>query len=797
MVFSRMDFPARRAVTAFVAAALGAAGLLSSAVAGSPAAAATSAKPAASARSDSARCRLGNGVQHVINIVFDNVHFSRDNPNVPSDLEQMPHLLNFLKSNGTVLSNTHTPLIAHTADDSLTIYTGLYGDRHGQPLSNSYRTYNPDGTTDPAGSFAYWTSPVYDTANSPAAGHDTSPTMVYSDRVPATTGVTGRQTPAPWVPFTRAGCSVGNFSSANMVLENTKLDLPNVFGQTSPELAQYAADPSAYKDAETADYVGVAVHCAKSDRVCTTAAGVKYGATSPAPTAVPDRLPTEPGGYTGYQALFGHRYVAPQLGAGTPSLTRSGYPVTDAHGNLTDLDGTALVNPYANQPGFPGFSPTATQSLAYLADMQESGIPVTYGYISDLHERKAGTSGCTTTPATATGRPLGPGDSCYVSNAASYDAAFVKFFDRLAKDGITPANTAFVISAEENDQFAGANAARATTPTPAGCNGVTTPCSYTAAQIGELQANIKGLLAGTPSAATSFDLEPQGAAVYVHGQPGPADPALRQLERDTASMTGNNPYSRATGERIINYQAGSLEQRILHLQTADPLRTPTYTLFPKPDYYLSTTGPTVSINNAYAYNHGYYSPNIDITWSALVGPGVAHRGVDGPTPAQGNQPSDPNSTNTVSQASRVGTWVEETDLRPTLLHLTGLKDDYLSDGRVISQALRQPSKALRDTEALATAYQQLNSSVGQFATDTLTIETAALASGSANNDTRFRNTEQLLTYLATLRDHLAGQIKQLLAQAADGQATPTSTGTGMADSRALLDGTRATANQNR
>src|SRR4051812_49721184 len=130
-------------------------------------------------------CQLGNGVKHVINIVFDNVHFFRDNENVPSDLEQMPNLLNFLKANGTVFSNSHTPLIAHTADDSLTIYTGLYGDRHGQPVTNSYKTYNPDGTTDPAGSFAYWTSPVNDTAAAPAAGHHTTPTMVYSDTAPA------------------------------------------------------------------------------------------------------------------------------------------------------------------------------------------------------------------------------------------------------------------------------------------------------------------------------------------------------------------------------------------------------------------------------------------------------------------------------------------------------------------------------------------------------------------------------------------------------------------------------------
>ena len=109
-------------------------------------------------------CQLANGVQHVIEITFDNVHFFRDNPNVPSDLELMPHLLNFIENNGTMMSNNHTPLIAHTAEDSLTIYTGLYGDRHGMPISNSYRTYNPDGTTDPAGSFVYWTDPVFDTA---------------------------------------------------------------------------------------------------------------------------------------------------------------------------------------------------------------------------------------------------------------------------------------------------------------------------------------------------------------------------------------------------------------------------------------------------------------------------------------------------------------------------------------------------------------------------------------------------------------------------------------------------------
>ena len=57
--------------------------------------------------SPSTTCNLGNGVKHVISLVFDNVHFSRDNPNVPSDLEQMPHLLSPEKQRHGVLQLAH------------------------------------------------------------------------------------------------------------------------------------------------------------------------------------------------------------------------------------------------------------------------------------------------------------------------------------------------------------------------------------------------------------------------------------------------------------------------------------------------------------------------------------------------------------------------------------------------------------------------------------------------------------------------------------------------------------------
>jgi len=155
-----------------------------------------------------------------------------------------------------------------------------------------------------------------------------------------------------------------------------------------------------------------------------------------------------------------------------------------------------------------------------------------------------------------------------------------------------------------------------------------------------------------------------------------------------------------------------------------------------------------------------------------VGPGVAVRGVDGPQPADGNQPHDPNSTHTVPQASAVGTWVEETDLRPTLLHLVGLHDDYPSDGAVITAALTAPSPALQATAELAADYQQVNSSVGRFATNTLIADSAALASGTAADDTAFTQEQQALLALANTRDHLANQIKSLLAGAAAGH-TPT------------------------
>ena len=772
------------------AAVIGCAGLLGALVLAAPAAAAPSggarALAAAHTAGDSSACQLGNGIQHVIELTFDNVHFFRDNPNVPSDLEMMPNLLSFLEQNGTLLSNNHTPLIAHTADDILTTLTGLYGDRQGMPVSNSYRTFNPDGTTDPAGSFAYWTDPVFDTAATPTAGHDTNPSMVYSPVPPATAAQPvspNAITPAPWVPYTRAGCDVGGAGTANIELENTAVDIPKVFGSGSPEAQQLAADPDRFKDAEVADYVGVAVHCAQGSAFCATAQGVKYGQTSPSPTAVPDLLPDEPGGYSGFQGLFGHRYVAPQLGAGTPDLVNAnGYQITNDAGNLVDLNGNEIDGAFlASHPGFPGFSTiNAAQTLAYVADMQESGVPVTYGYISDLHgnEHIPGLSACAGAPSA-----LGPGSACYIAQAQYYNAAFGTFFQRLAADGITPQNTLFVISPDEGDHVAAANVGRAIQPTPASCDGATvsgdtvTPdvlCTYPTGTIGELAGNLTGLLATQANDTTPFTLENDSAPeFYVTGNPGPDTPGVRTLERDVGGLTAANPYT-STTQPITNYLADPTEEAILHMVNADPARTPTFAMFAKPDYFLSTGsancggGPCVIQNPSFAYNHGDYAAEINTNWLGIAGPGVASLGLDGTAASAGPNSAGPNSGQvTVPGSGTTGTWLDETDIRPTIMYLTGLDDDYIQDGRVITQILTHPNQALSapNVTALGGCYKQLNSSVGQFGTATLQAATTGIDSNTPSDQT-YLNTDQQLSSLETDRDSLAGHIKTELNAAA-------------------------------
>ena len=645
-------------------------------------------------------CKLSSpdgNVQHVIYLQFDNVHLTRDNPNVPSDLEQMPNLLNFIEKNGVMLSNNHTPLIAHTATDILTTLTGVYGDRHGVPVSNSYGYFKPNGTDGFASSFTYWTSPLFDSHTVPPT--DTTFNMLTAQ---------GKNAPAPWVPYTRAGCNFGAVSTANTILENTGIDIPTVFGANSAEAAEAKTNAGL---AQT-DFVGIGIHCAQGDALCSTAHNGKA-----------DLLPDEPGGYTGFQGLFGHKYVAPQI---------------SPNGPLTDLNGNVIQDSKGN-PGFPGFdSMSAAVSLSYVAAMQEHNVPVTYAYISDAHQDNPG------------GNAFGPGQAGYVARLKTYDNAFGTFFTRLANDGINANNTLFVVTADEGDHFAGG------APTPAGCDGVNTPCTYS--KIGEVSTNMTGLMATQKNITTPFDLHFDSApTVYITGNPARDAAVTRQFEQGAAGLTAVNPYTNQT-ENITNFMADPVEMKLLHMVTADPARTPTFTLFAKPDYFLQTgaqncTKPCISINPAFAWNHGDVAPEINTTWLGVVGPGVQHLGVN----------------NTI--------WADHTDTRPTMMALLGLKDDYAHDGRVLFEVLTAkavPAAVQRNLNfyiQLAQLYKQINAPVGRLGLATLKISTTALASNSQKDQT-YSLIEGRLQRLTDQRNALAGEIIALLESASFGTLTP-------------------------
>jgi len=461
--------------------------------------------------------------------------------------------------------------------------------------------------------------------------------------------------------------------------------------------------------------------------------------------------------------------------------------VTNAAGNLVDLNGNQLNGAFlTNHPGFPGFSSiNASQTLAYLADMQEAGVPITGGYISDVHGNEhipalSGTGGpCHGAPAA-----LGPGSPCYVAQAAYYNQAFGIFFQRLAADGITPQNTLFVLSSDEGDHVAGANVGRAIQPTPANCDGATVsgdtvtpdvPCTYPAGTFGELSGNLSGLLATEKNNTTPFATTGAGDSspyIYVTGNPGQNSDVVRTLERDVGGLTAANPYT-GTTQPVTNYLADQTEAAILHMVNADPARTPTFTMFAKPDYFLSTgatncTSPCVSVNPGFAYNHGDYAAEIDTNFVGFAGPGVKNLGLDGSAASAGPSSAGSDSGQvTVPDSHTKGTWVDETDIRPTMMYLLGLTDDYEHDGRVITQILTNPNNALSPgvVTSLGNCYKQLNSSVGTFGTATLKFATEGIESASPG-DGQYLATDKTLAALNQSRDQLAGVIKQDLENAA-------------------------------
>src|SRR5207253_9856991 len=128
--------------------------------------------------------------------------------------------------------------------------------------------------------------------------------------------------------------------------------------------------------------------------------------------------------------------------------------------------------------------------------------------------------------------------------------------------------------------------------------------------------------------------------VYITGNPKQTDPVTRKLEREMAQLSAVNPYTNQTENNIMVALADQTEMKTLHMITADPARTPTFTPFADPNWFFFATGGgacataaecatiPARTSQSFAWNHGDIQDEIASTWAGIVGPGVANNGID-------------------------------------------------------------------------------------------------------------------------------------------------------------------------
>src|SRR5256886_9003018 len=222
----------------------------------------------------------------------------------------------------------------------------------------------------------------------------------------------------------------------------------------------------------------------------------------------------------------------------------------------------------------------------------------------------------------------------------------------------------------------------------ANCDGVNVPCNY--AMRGEAPADLKDLAGSQSSATTDFTVHSDSAPnVYINGNPSQTSSTTRGLEQAVGSVTATNPYTNVN-EVVSNYLADQAQMKLLHMRTADPKRNPTFTMFAKPDYFLfagakNCSSPCISVNPAFNWNHGDISPDINVTWLGVVGPDV--RNLD----------------------ETCDVWTDHSDIRPTLIALTGLRDDHPDQLTPIAELIAETAQGSNE---LAAVYKQINAPVG-------------------------------------------------------------------------------------
>jgi hypothetical protein len=299
------------------------------------------------------------------------------------------------------------------------------------------------------------------------------------------------------------------------------------------------------------------------------------------------------------------------------------------------------------------------------------------------------------------------------------------------------------VAPDENDHFVGGP------PTPANCDGVSVFCTYS--KIGEIDDFIDRLLLTQRNNTTPFTVHSDSAPTfYLTGNPAQTTAVTRTLEHDVQAVTAQNPITNAT-DKLSVFVADRAVMNLEHMITSAADRSPTFTMFGNPDYFNEVasssqghgTGcfmaPSCVVEGpAFAWNHGDVQRDITRTWFGMVGPGIKTLGRND------------------------GVFSDHSDLRPTILALLGLTDDYVSDGRALVEFVQTELVKNRDRFTdLAKIYKEINAPVGKLGLAALTYANRSIA-GSDDDYNKYLTT---ISDITSERNSLTSQMISLLSDA--------------------------------
>jgi hypothetical protein len=277
------------------------------------------------------------------------------------------------------------------------------------------------------------------------------------------------------------------------------------------------------------------------------------------------------------------------------------------------------------------------------------------------------------------------------------------------------------------------------------------PCTYATGQKGEIDALINRLLITQRANNTTFSVHSDDApTVYINGNPAPTDAVTRTMEHDLDALVATNPMTGNT-DKLSRLLADQAEMKLLHMVTASPARTPSLTMLGNDNYFFETgsggacaaQSDCIFVGPGFAWNHGDFQKQITRTWVAMVGPGVQQLGRND------------------------AVFTDHADVRPTIMALLGLKDDYVHEGRVVAEWMQSHAlpDGIRDSREnfteLAEIYKQLNAPLGQLGRASLVWSNRSVT----GTDKTYAQYLKRIGEVTGERNDLVGQIKTVLNNA--------------------------------